>query len=477
MGHVNYLNNTATIPDTGTSSLWYFDFPGLTFVGSAMQQICGADLFLAVRIYLLLSGVIFTTMLYVAFLKILKTPFFSAIGVIVAVASSMVLGFIPNQFHPMNLSTIYIIGFFLLLVIRGVKGFSDAKIIMIFLILVIASTMEYMFTPVFFSIVLLSIYIFHRISKSPHNISLTTALFPLVVFLTWEMYWTVRDFHYNVSILPQAWQAILNGQWLVPTQLILRENFGAAYLWWGNTDRLFWWLLVFFFGTILILYQLFRWRRIDDNHRLYTSILIGILVTIIVGSFYGGIIGVVHGGFRRYIWIAPIVVVPAIIEFLSTFKLKAIRTILIVAGFLLILPTFFTNADTLSVDRIYLNEIEAFKVVSASQNKDEITIFGFPLVSPASYLYVPGAHIIEGAYLYGGADETQAWASLQDNIKEFLSSNRASNLAMISVKSKQLYRQYLQIPLDHPNWHDLETKLSAANRIYEDGDIELYLPP
>jgi len=476
IGHVNYLNNTATISDTVRQTLWYFDFPGLTFIGSAIQQICGADLFLAVRIYLLSSGVIFSCILYVAFLKILKTTYFSAVGVILSVASSMILGFIPNQFHPMNLSTIYIVIFFLLLVMRGVDNFSNTNIVIVFLFLVIASTIEYMFTPVFFSIVLLFIYIFRRVSSASYNIPLSIVFLPVVMFLSWEMYWTVRDFQYNVTELPQAWKAILNGQWFIPTQLILRENFGAVYPWWGNMAKLFFWLSVFGFGTLLMFWQLLHWKQADDRRRTQIAIFVGVLVTIIVGSFYGGVIGIVHGGIRRYIWIAPLVVVPALMEFLSSFKLNFVRTVLTLAGLLLILPTFFTNNDTLSVDRIYSSEIDAFKFVSTYQCKDKITILGFPSVSPASYIYVPANSIVEGAYIYGGANETEAWSRLNDNIKVFLASDGKSNVAIISVKGKQIYRQYLGVSLDNLNWSDLEFKLSSGNNIYDNGTLQFYIP-
>lgn len=76
IGHVNNLNHIGKIPNTGQSALTYFDFPGLIFVDSALQNISGANLFLSVDIYLLLSGVIFTIMLFVAFFKNIKKFFF-----------------------------------------------------------------------------------------------------------------------------------------------------------------------------------------------------------------------------------------------------------------------------------------------------------------------------------------------------------------------------------------------------------------
>jgi hypothetical protein len=477
MGHVNYLNTTATIPNTGNSPLNYFDFPGLIFVGSAVQNMSGCNLFLSVSIYLLLSGVIFTTILFVTFLKILKNQSFAALGVVLALSSSMILGgLMLNQFHPINLASIFIVTFFMILITWGIEGFSDIRITMVFLILIVAATMEYIYTPVFVSFVLLSIYIFRRVTKLSYNISFITALLPLVLFLFWEIFWTVWSFHTNIIQLPQALQSIINGQWLLPTKLILSENVGAAYPWWGDVAKYFWWLCVFGLGTLLMFWWLFRWKHADANRRIQIAIFVGILITVIVGSFSGGIIGIEHGGIERYIWVGPFVLVPAIIMFLSVFKTRYLALGFSLICLLLILPTFLTNADTIAVDRIYYDEVKSFQVLSEIINPDNITIFGFPSVSSVSFIYLPNASIVYGAYLYGGANETEAWNNLQVNVNEFLSSDPAKNVAVISVKSKQTYQQYLGVSLNSPQWQNIENELSESNRIFDDGNLEFYLP-
>jgi hypothetical protein len=47
---------------------------------------------------------------------------------------------------------------------------------------------------------------------------------------------------------------------------------------------------------------------------------------------------------------------------------------------------------------------------------------------------------------------------------------------VISVKSKQTYQQYLGVSLNSPQWQNIENELSESNRIFDDGNLEFYLP-
>ena len=476
MGHVNYLEHTAKIPATGHPTLKYFDFPALTLIGLAIKQVSGADLFLAIRIYLTLSGLFITAILYAAFLKLLRTPYLAALGVVLALACGAVLGPISNIFHPANLATIYIVTFFLLLA-RGTERFSEQNTTIIFLLLVVASTIEYIFTPVFFSMILLANYIFHRMAKSPGNITLTTAILPLALSLSWNIYWTGWVFRSSVVGFPLAFQAILTGKWLVPTGMILRENVGTTYPWWGNATKLFWWLSVFGFGTLLMLWRLLRWRQADSSRRTEIACFTGVLATILIGSVAAGAPSVVHGGLSRYIWVAPIVLVPAMIGFLANLRRRYLAIVFTAVGLLLLLPTFLTNADNISADRVYRNEMATFEFINSSHTEgEELTLYFFPFGVAVGYVYEPDARVITGAYLYGGASETEAWQALQREANEFLARMYVPNLAIISIKGKVEYKRYLLIPLDHPNWRNLELQLSAGNRVYDNGSLQMYKP-
>ncbi len=471
MGHVNYLEHTAKIP-LGQAALCYFDFPGLALVGSAIQQLSGADLFLTTRLYLLFGGMIFIIILYVLFLKTLRTPHLAAISVVLAVASSMVLGFIPNQFHPINLATIYIVTFLLLLTGRGTKMFSDQNTIIILLLLIIAGTVEYPFTPILFSMILFASYILSRLTKKTNDLTLKIAVFPLVFFLAWEVYWTIWNFHSNTMGVPTALKGMLNGKWLIPTTMVLRENVGPTYPWWGNIAKFFWWLSVFGFGTLLMLWRSFRWRHANSSRLNEISIFVGILATVLIGFFAGGIIGVVHGGLSRYIWVAPLLLAPVIIEFLASKKRRYPAIIFTMVGLLLLLPTFLTNADTLSTGRVYRSDIDAFESAASFQEKEEVEIiYGFPSVSSVSYIYMPTAVVRNGADIYGGATETDAWNNMERMILAFEAGNTDANLAIISISGKQVYSERLGVALDDPNWTKLEAELDKGERIYDNGNI------
>lgn len=476
MGHVNYLEHTTRIPTTEYLALRYFDYPGLTLVGLAVKQLSGTDLFLAIRIYLTLSGLCFVVILYTLFIKLLKTSYLAALGGILAVLCST-LGATSNQFHPINLATIYMAVFFLLLTMRGIKGLSEQQIFIIVLLLTIASTMEYMFTPVLFSMILIANYIFHRLAKTPGNIPLTTVILPIVLFLSWQIFFVVYMFRSSIVGVSTALDTILSGGWMTSTGVILKENFGANYPWWGNITKAFWWLSVFGFGSLLMLWRLLHSRRADSNHRTEIASFVGILATILIGSVAVGSISVIHGGIIRYLWVSPFVLAPALIGFLTKLRTKYVVTVFSIVGILLVLPTFLTNADNISSDITDRSEIATFEFINSSYREGEqLSIYGFSFIPAVSFIYEPDAKLHSGFYIYAGVKKANIWNGLERQAKLFLGSNYEAPIAIFSVEGKVEWQRYLQIPLNNPNWQELETTLSAGNRIYDDGDIELYSP-
>ena len=71
MGHVRYLLDTGHMP-SGTSIFGYFDYPGMHLVVTALCQTCGVDAFIGRMIFLLVNSALFSVLLYLFFIKILK---------------------------------------------------------------------------------------------------------------------------------------------------------------------------------------------------------------------------------------------------------------------------------------------------------------------------------------------------------------------------------------------------------------------
>jgi hypothetical protein len=478
MGHVNYLQEMGKIPPGGSPTFRYFDFPGFSLLGLVVADITGTDIFLATRLYLLASGLLFTLILYVAFLKLLKTPYRAALGVVLAIASSMVLGVVFNQFHPTNLATIFIATFFLLLVTRPSNLLRDQGIVLCLLLLMMAATVGHMFVPVFFAMVLLGFYLLHRVEKGLGYASLSIAILPLVLFFSWLMYLTVFSFPTAVREVPIALQGILEGTWLVPVAQILRENVGLGYPWWGNTAKFFWWVSVFGFGTLLMLRRILAWRRAESLQRVELAVFGGVLATIIIGSFAGGVIGVVHGGLSRYIWVAPLVLAPALVDILSSPRTRAFAIAFVAVGMLLLPATFLTNADTISATRTYQDEIAMGEFLASSYQEGEgLMLYTLPSAPAIFFVCIPDAQVTGGHFLWGlTANEATIFSSLHQLVDDFHGAEGENNLLIATIKGRAEYQQRLDIPTDHPAWQSLAVQLSAAARIYDSGSLQLYAP-
>ncbi len=474
MAEVKYILETGKIPPGGHPNLRYFDFPGLHLVDLAVGHATGLDLFLGTRAYLLASGLTFTLVLYVAFLRLMGSPSLAALTFILAVVSSKVLGVVFNQFHPINLATNYIALFFLLMTAGGLGKFQERRFGILFLVLALAAAVEYLFTPVFFSMVLLSCYFLYRTLKQSEHVSLGTAGLPLALFLFWFAYGTVWSFPVNVGALPQIMREFLHFGWLLPTQQLLAANLGPRYPWWGNLATLFWWSSVFGLGTLFLMWQLPFFEKVTDPRRMELAVFVGTLATIAIGSVTTS--GAVHGGLSRYVWVAPLSLVPAVIDILTRVRQRAISIAFVLVGMSLTLPTFLTHADTLSSSRTYLHELAAGQfIASAYSNNQGVTLFGLPDVPVFSLVYQPNALFRVAVDAYG-ATEAQTWSSLYRLVEDFRTSSPQDSLAVVIPKGRAVFMERLGIPTDHPNWRSLEEKLTIANGIYANGGVWLYAP-
>jgi hypothetical protein len=474
MAEVKYLIEEGRIPPGGNPNFPYLDFPGLHVVGLSLVQITGMDVFMAIRVYLVISGLLLTLLLYAGFLRRLGTPARAAMSVVLAIASSMVLGVVTNQFHPINLSTIYIATFFLLLTIPSLRALPSSYLFPL-LILMFAATIEYVFTPVFFSMVLLSIYVLHPPARSKRIIAGSSIVFPLIFLFTWEVYVTVWNFPNIVRQMPEALRGFVEWKWLLPTEQVLAGNLGPSFPWWGNVTRLYWWVSVFGFGTILAAWRVIS-RPAAKSQDVELAFFLGILATMVPGSLVGGIIGVVHGGLSRYVWIAPIALAPILVKVLDQPRARSVAVPFTIASLALLFPTFLTNGSHLSTHRTYAHELAVGEFISDTYGKGKGLTLYCDTDLPVFYLlYATEAsvRIPSGAY---GTLETQMWQSVEEVVTSFRASSRERNLLIAWPKMRGNYQERMGISPDHPNWRVATEELSTTIRIYDNRNLQLYAP-
>lgn len=188
--HVAYLHDTGRIPVENTN-FRYFEYPALQLAGLTLIQTTGLDLFQGVQLFLLVNGIIFVTVLYTAFWKLLGNPNHAAAGVFLAVAMNQVLSLVHNYYHPISLASTYVALFVLLLIRYNDLGGRNLTFGILYLLLVLAATIEYLFTPVLFGMVFLSSWAVYKKLKVKGVSSLNTFALTLVLFTVWLVFITV----------------------------------------------------------------------------------------------------------------------------------------------------------------------------------------------------------------------------------------------------------------------------------------------
>ncbi len=488
-GHVLYLQDMGQIPAGGHHTFRYFDYPALSLTGCTLQHITGMDIFKAIQVFLLTNGLVFVSILYAAFLKLMRTPYQAAIGVILALCSSMVLALVPNIFHPISLATTYIAMFLLLMARATDRESQHTTDYAIFILLVIAATVEYLFTPVLFALVILSGYILNRILRVRGFATLNIFMLTCVLFFSWLIYMTLTTFESLTASLPKIIADFQDMTWLLYIVQEMRTQGGPYYPWWGTVSRFFWWLFVLGLGSALVLRRMFHLRNADGPRRLEVAWFLGLVATVIIGSV--GIPGVVHGGLSRYIWLAPFFIVPAVVNVLSRPSARRYAVAFALAGSLLLLPTFLSNADTVSRDTTYAHELTAGQFTASVYGKGEGLLFysmGPGLVFPV--LYTPDAKLRMTSEARG-IDEEHVWLGIRTQLRGFFGiydwGDQAGRpipgytggrvLFVSSWKMRTNFQEKIGIPPSHPNWDAMEMELSSAMRIYDNRYLQLYVPP
>lgn len=476
LGHVRLLLETGNIPTGGHPALTYFDFPGIQLALLSLNLVTGVELFQVSRIYLAASSFILVVITYAAFLKLMRSPHYAAMALVLALASSRVLSVVTNQFHPINLATIYIAVFVLLMAIICNEQFGDRRTVFAATILVMAATMEYLFTPTLFSAVLFAAYLLRAVAKSFGKTALAIAVFSLAASTSWEVYQTVHSFPTTVSELPIGLRDLINGAWLIPTSRVLAANLGPSYPWWGTLAKLFWWCSTFVLGTLLVVRRFFGGGGTDNLGRMEPALFAGILATVSVGSLVGGAIGVIHGGLSRYVWVAPLVLAPAVTRFFIGTPARKFAIAFALAALFMLPPTFMTNGDILSTNRTYRSEVAALEFLKAqSKSEKSLTLYSLPSMPGIVLLYIPDAHFRTGAYLYGGTSEADAWNTLRRLARDFRANDsRGARLALVSLRGRKDYELRLGISPNHPGWANLTQELSRTSRIYDAETMVLY---
>jgi hypothetical protein len=179
------------------------------------------------------------------------------------------------------------------------------------------------------------------------------------------------------------------------------------------------------------------------------------------------------------------------IEVLRRPAARKFAVVLALAGITMVVPTFLSNADTVSRDTTYRHELAAGQFAASIYGRGEGLVYyttGPGLVSPV--LYTPDAEL-RGTAEARGIDEEHVWLGIRTQLRNFFGIYDGGDQAGMPIpgytgyrtilisswKLRTSFQEKVGVPPDHSNWDEMERELSSATRIYDNYYLQLYVPP
>ncbi len=485
--HVEHLLQAGGVSlhwETTPAYLGYFGWPGLHFIGSTICQITGLSIFKARTLFVIFGALLFPALLYVLFLRSLKNPSISAIAVLLVIVANITISKV-SLFFPAYLGYMFMLSFLILLNRHEYTLLETWQDRLIMIVLFLAATMTHLITSLALIFILAGIYLVQKRGKKTLLTSAGSVALFLIIVVTWEMYWrryTLFDTAGPAlpetpgSALPETpGPALLSSPDFSLRNLLLlaKTTIGGRSPLWATGIRLFWWVSIYAFGSILWIKSLFRMKGLSPLEKKEVGGLAGIIGLTIVVTLAG------QGGaqFIRFIMYAVVFTVPIVLRFffnLGEYKRRYSFALLVILLFALSLPTFFVYNNMVSINATYPCEISARKFLESNYGEGEdLTLYSSIFATPINAYYLPKAELRTEPDYLGFKDKNDLWPGVGTLIREF---EKGHGVFMYSKRSTALYENVFGFKSTHPEWLKLRNELSDENKVYANGYNELYVP-
>lgn len=492
MGHINYLVETGKL-DLSHPVFNYFQFPGFHLALSSLSQVTGLDALHVRTIFILFSGIAFTLLLYLLFIKSLRDSRLASLGVMLMLFGGVIVYRAEMSFWPGNLANLFLVALLLLLHWHEDRKLGVA-LPLITIITLAAFTISYLPTPTVFIFIILVVYLVQRVGKKNLVAVITIILF-LIMFVVWEFYYAASTFQSMVTALPQAFTS---GFTEFGSRLFANLQMGAAYTGetvplWATLNRYIWLALIFGLGGIIGITNLFRVKKLSPAEMIETGGLWGVVIAS-VATFLAFATAEQIGRFFMY---APFFTIPLVLRFLSRFSQqgesvitsrltgslnvvwdwlrKSTLPLLIIFLFVLSLPAFLANNYRVLTQPIYPQENAAGQFLQSAYNTEELNLYSIPFVTIVYSYYVPGASFRTAPTFDVSAGEEGFWREMSQYLGDYQNSRYRSAVFVISERLRHAYGPRILIDSSDPKWLEFLNKLGdSTDKFYENGFVELY---
>ena len=479
MGLVRYLNEFGRIP-TGNTVLAYFDFPGMHLLVSGISQLTGMNIFNIQTLFLIFNATFFSALLYILFTYWLKNSKNAFLAVMLLLITSNVLIKEIRIFTP-GVFGITLLIIFLIIKCKTELLTKNQNAYFLLVGIFLAMTISYFATTFLLCLILLAAY-FVQIAGKQKAASITFLLVSLfiVIFMSWEIYWTRFTFNNIVNFFPQVINNFSEGDFLNSISTLSSTNIGAALPTWANIVRLFAWSLLAI-ASLLGISKMFSLNKLVNKEQLQTGGLLGVLALTVAG-----LLGTASGNqFYRYFLFAPLFAIPILIGFLYNKAIwgRGMLATTIVITVLLSLPAFLLAVNTVSTDAIHSNECASglFLENHSQQQGTNLIIYRINGVSAsfADY-FVPNVIFVDiTRAIYYSGDQKLYWENLNKLLASFQNSEVSpfrQKILIVNTKSKIFSQQFLGISTTAPEWQMVSDSLNYSNMIYVNTYAKMYVP-
>ncbi|MDO8717305.1 MAG: hypothetical protein Q7J73_10960 [Dehalococcoidales bacterium] len=454
----------------------YIDWPLTSLVGSIIAEITGLDLFHVATIVTLVVATMIGIGSYLFFLVIFQSNLYAALACLLVIIGNltMIIYYKPGQI------AIMFVVFFLLLLVRKGTLTSPSHIILA-LLLLMGTTITHVHTSMFFFFILLGLWIFALLKRNqetrPDLISLT--LF-FIIPIFWVVYWGTSGFS---AVSRWSWTnfqgALFKPEWLSSVISMGQANFGSAPPEWYRITRLFWLVLLYAMGGLLLLRGLTRFRRLKFPESWLCAAFVGV-----------GILGILScltsplglGELKRITTYIPLFTAPLLLLFLRRFKQSVANvglvTLAIVLG-LFSFPSFLTNNSQINSNSYHPIEFSAGEWLQSLYGTGAgLNIFATAATYQPIQYYLFNAsfqaerqtHEFKGGWVAAGL-----WDSMNDLVNRFNDTLFPNTIFIYSPKDTLERSMSFNIPYDDPHWAAMSAQLSNTHStIYNNGLILVY---
>jgi hypothetical protein len=485
LAYAKYLENTGHISLTARN-FTYFDFPGLGLFSYAVSNVMGLS-HLDARTLIMLSNAALTALfLYHLYRRAAdssaKPSTLYLLAVPLVIQSNMMLS-VGFFFRPENaIGLLFLMGLLVLLAANSDEStfFGRWQSSLMAIALFAALMVTHFMTSLAFVAVLGGLYLVRAASGRRMATASTIALF-VVMTGAWQLYYAVRTFGSIADSVPYFVDLVKEGDILFYAFTLGAANVGGDVPLWATAARLFWMAAIYILAGLLALLNLTRLRRLGGGERDYTGALLGIGVMTAVVALVNG----TGDQIARYVEYGAFFAVPVVLAFMArTVPQRWGLCLVVVPFFLLSLPTFLAFHSQIALASYYPQEHRAAQFLRSQYGDagEDLALFTGIRDRHLYLYYFPSSDLYSSTYGILKRDERAIlWEDTGNSVSAFVARRFArpetKGVFVFSQGFQMTYQHLIGVSPDDVEWLRMRARLATTNAFYDNGQVQLYLPP